>query len=605
MFFRTAFLLILISLAGCVSTRATPTPLPPATLPIATGIPVTPKSNTPAAAAPTATVETLPTPENVNDMFSAAGELFKTYQPPDSDPQPLYDALARGIGEFLAATANGDVSLEGQPALTQLEVALTQIPNLPGQGKAQAVAIHAGDDQGGSRDVIFVALQGVMGLPIVAVERLGATYETLPPVAFDDISTPEGRYFYPTQVMTQDMTRDGARELIYVLEYPGASGTTNALTIARWVQDKKELHPIFHANLINWAGESDYEIETAADAASIKLTFPWFGAFDHKLLAHPNATQRWEYDDAQDRFVRVSQTIDAPKTPRQALNAGEYAFRNGAWNDALLMYERAWSDPTLQAEDFSESKADPKAFAKFRKVMLLGLLGRAEEAKKLLSDTQKSGDALASLANTFAKNSAGQDSALRGWIAMANAGDLYNLIYEGKAGNLDFPFDAQEIYAQGGIVAAYLNTHADADKKPDEMWSALERLGLKPLARAVADLNGDDVNEFFVVTQEGGNSPNAAQVLWFVYQRDNAWRVRALDVADTVQFQGNAVLLPNSKQRALKLKLPDAFTPNEIAFTWDAPNNGAARIIWLDAQTLEPRKDNWTSVGGGVLDDDF
>lgn len=592
-----------------MSARPQPPPSPPPTLPRATGIPVTPRPNTPRATTlPTATVETLPTPENALEMFADANALLEQYQPPESDPQPLYDALADGIGEFLMATANGDVSLEGQPALDQLRDALGQIENLPENAHAQVTAIHTGDDQGGSRDLIFVAMQGVMGMPIIRLERLGATYETRAPLAFGEIETADARYFYPLELRAQDVTGDGQRELIYVLEFPGGSGVTNELTIARWREKENDLHTIFHAALINWAGESDYEIETTADASSINLAFPWFGAFDAKLLAHPTATQQWEYDDALDKFVRVSQSIQDARTPRQALNAGEYAFRNGAWDSALAWYERAWSDPNLENEDFAESKADPKAFAKFRQVMLLNLLGRGEEARKFLSDSQKSGDALAAVANTYARNLTGQNGALRGWIAIANAGDLYNLIYEGKAGNLDFPFEAREIYAQGAIVAAYLQTNADAEKNPEAMWQTLENLNFKPLLRAAADLNGDGVNEFFVVTQEGGASLNpssgAQQSLWFIYKIENAWRARALDLADTVQFQGD-VEMPNSKTRALKLKLPDAFTPNEIALTWDVPTSGAPRLIWLDAQTLTPRADNWTSVGGGVLEDDF
>lgn len=601
MLYRIAFFASFILLVSCVSTRATPTSTPPATLPFATGIPVTPRPTVPKATPePTATVETLPTPDNAAEMFAPAVTLLKAYKPPDTDPKALYDALAKASGDFLAATANGDVSLQDQPALGQLTDALTHLQNLPDKAQAKVTAIHIGDDQGGSRDLVYIAMEGVMGLPIIALERLGGTYDPLPPITWNSIAAPEDRNFYPSGLDSQDVTGDDQRELIYEYEYPGASGTTDGLTVARYLLDKKELHTIFHTDLINWAGESDYQIERAADATSIKLTFPWFGAFDHKLLEHLTATQTWVYDDAHDKFVRVSQTIQDPKTPREAVNAGEYAFRNGDLNGALALYEKAWKDSTLVKEDFSESKADPAAFAKFREAMLLNLQGRADDAKPLLSDAQKSGDALTQVANTYSKNLSGKEGALRAWIAMANAGDLYDLIYESKAGNLDFPFDAREIYLQGGIVASYLNTHGDADKDPAAMWSALEGLGYKPLQRASADLNGDSIDEFLVVTKEGGTSPNQSQSLWFIYRIDKLWRVRALDIADTVQFEGDAVALPNSKAKALKLKLPDAYTPPETALTWDG-----SRIIWLDAKTLEPTQDNWTSVGGGILDDDF
>lgn len=594
---RLALFAILLLFAGCVSTRATPTLAPAPTLPAATGIPVTPRPKATGVVLPTATVETLPTPDTVAEMFADANALLPLQQGPDTDPKALADALANGAADFLMATANGDVSMEGQPALDQLREALNAIENLPEGAEAHVAAIHTGDDQGGSRDLIFVAVDHILGLPILVLERLGATYDVLAPIELK--ATPEERYFYSVLVQSQDMTGDGQRELIYVLEYPGASGTTNELTVARRDADAGTWKPIFQAGLINWAGESEYQIETAADSTSIKLFFPWFGAFDHKLLAHPNAIQTWEYNQDQDRFVRQSQEIEEPKTPRQALNAGEYAWRNGDLQSALVLFDRAWTDPTLEQEDFSESKANPAAFAKFRQVMLLNLLNRSDESRKWLTDSQASGDALASLANTFARNSTGSDPALRGWIAMANAGDLYNLIYDGQAGNLDFPFEAREIYAAGAIVSTFLNTHPGAEQDPEAVWGALDALGFKPLQRTTTDLDGDGVSEFWVVTQEGGTTPNRSEDLWFIYKMGDAWRVRSLDIADTVQFEGQADL-PTGDGRALRLKLPDAYIPNQLGLTWDG-----SRLIWLDALTLEPRPDPGTLVGGGILQDDF
>ncbi len=594
----------IILLTGCVSALETPSALPPPSLPIATGVPVTPRPNytrTAQALLPTATVEIKPTPADASVMFAPAAEALKNYQPPESDPQTLYDALARGASDFLSVTANGDVSLEGQPALEQLHQALTQIPGLPTEPQIQIAALHTGDDQGGSRDLVFIALQNSLGLPIIALERLGASYTPLPPLALEDATTAENRNFYAGTLEARDVTGDDQKELIYTLVVPGASGITKELTIARWLSDKNTLHPIFRAALIDWAGESDYHFETTADAASLKLTFPWFGAFDHKLLAHPTATETWEYDDAQDEFVRVQLDIENAKTPREQLNAAEYLFRNGDLGGAVNAYERAWADDTLQAEDFGESKADPQAFAKFRQALLLGLLGRDADAKKLLSEARASGDALAQLVQVYAKNSSGKDGALRGWIAMANAGDLYELIFESKAGNLDFPFDAGEVYAVGAVVSTYLNLYGDAAKNPEAVWSALQAFGYKAPSHVSADLNGDGVNEFLFVTEEGGASPNKAQELWLVYYKDKSWRMRALDLADTLTLHGETFALSNGAARAAKYKLPDAYTPNQVALTWDG-----RRVIWLDAETLQPSVNaNSVSVGGGTLEDDF
>lgn len=597
---------LLLTVTSCVSALETPAALPNPTLPIATGIPVTPRPNltrAAQAALPTATVAIKPTPQNAEKIFAPAAAALAEYQPPESDPRILYDALAQSIGEFLAATSNGDVSLEGQPALTQLQGALGQLANWSSDSPVQVAAIHTGDDQGGSRDLVFVALPRVMGLPLVGVERLGASYTPLAPLAAEpDAQAPDGdRNFFALQVTAQDVTGDGQPELVYVIMRPGASGITKDLHIARWENDKQTLREIFRAALIDWAGESDYQFETTADAASLKITFPWFGAFDHKLLAHPTATQTWEYDDQRDVFVRVSQSIEAAKTPRQQLNAAEYLFRNGDLAGAIRAYERAWSDETLQAEDFGDSQADPKAFAKFRQAQLLGLVGRDADAKKLLNEIVAGDEALAHLAQVYVKNSSGKDGALRGWVAIANAGELRELIDEGKAGNLDFPFEADEVYALGSVVATYLNTHADAARANQTLWDTLQTFGFKTTSRVSADLDGDGVNEFLFVTEEGGTLSNKAQQLWFVYQRDKSWRVRALDLADTLELSNETFVLKNSNARAVKFKLPEAYTPNQVALTWDG-----ARIIWLDAATLLPDEGaNAISVGGGVLEDDF
>lgn len=602
---RLLMFVVLVGLAtGCVSAPETPTQPPPPTLAVATGIPVTPRASAtqpPQSAAPTATVQTLPTPENTKEIFAHAGELLAAYKPPESDPGELYDALATDAGRFLMATANPDVSLEGQPALAQLQDALKAVPNLPENASPRVTAIHIDDDQGGSRDLALIAMQGVMGLPIIAVERLGGSYENLPAVTEHTFATADDRYFYPAQLDTRDVTGDGTKELVYTYEFPGGSGATTDLTIGRWIEDDKTWRTLFQANLIDWAGKSDYQLETSADASNVKLTFPWFGAFDHKLLAHPNATQTWEYDAAQDRFVQVSQTVDAPRTPRQQLNAAEYLFRNGDLQGAARAYHAAWSDASLQPEDFADSKADPAAFARWHEALVLGLLGRDADAKALLADAQKSGAALGALAAQYARNNTGKDGALKGWIAVANAGDLYQLIYEGKAGNLDFPFDAREVYAQGAIVSTYLNTHAGADKNPEAVWQVLAALGFKPAAHANADLDGDGTDEFLLTTREGGNSPNATTVLWFVYRRGDAWRVRSLSQGEVTAL-AETVPLPQGKGKAIRLQLAPGTTPNMVALGWD----GTA-VQWLDADTLLPRpgQDSWPTVGGGVVETDF
>lgn len=535
-------------------------------------------------------------------MFAAAGELLNRTESPEADITPLYDALARGVIDFLTATANPDVSMEGQPAIDQLREALQTLSHLPADSKPQIAVIHEGDDQGGSRDLVLIILERVMGLPVIAVQRFGSDYRALPATTFLASPNREDNYFFPTQLETLDVNQDDLKEIVYVYEFPGASGFTQLLNVKRWDQDNARLQTLFRATLVTWASESQYQVNATSTPPTIKLTYAWFGPFDHKLLAHPNGTQVWAYDAAQDKFIKQNETVEPARTPRQQLNLAEVLFRNGDLNGAVAAYERAYTDASLDAEDFGESKADPAGFAKFRQAQVLGVLGREADARKLLGEVENSGGTLGELASAFSKSFTGKDGALRAWIAIANQGTLYKAIYESKAGNLDFPFEAREIYFEGAIVSSYLNTHPSAAQNPDEVRQALAGLAFSPRGWLVADLDGYGSNEFLFVTEEGATTPNQTQVLWLVYKVREAWRARNIYISEQLDLSDGAVPLPASKGSAVKLSLPPAFTPNQIALTWDG-----AHLIALNPNTLQPLDGAqlWPVVGGGVLEDDF
>ena len=153
---------------------------------------------------------------------------------------------------------------------------------------------------------------------------------------------------------------------------------------------------------------------------------------------------------------------------------------------------------------------------------------------------------------------------------------------------------------QGGLLSTYLNIHKGAERDPAAMWHRLGTLGLVPLSSSSADLDGDGTPEFLFVTQEGGDSPNKAQSLWFVYKRGDAWRVRRIENADTLQIADEPISLPNSKAKAIAVT--DSNAQSASALTWDG-----MRVLWVDATTLQPRSavQGWPSLGGGINEDDF
>ncbi len=375
------------------------------------------------------------------------------------------------------------------------------------------------------------------------------------------------------------------------------------MNVQRWLSDEQRLRRIFRATLVNWAAESTYEFVSSGSAQNIQLTYPWFGVFDHKLLAHPRATQLWSYDPVQDRFIEQSESIEAPKNVRQEVNAAEELLRRGDFEKALAEYERAWSDKTLPEEDLAQSKADFRSFARFRQGQLLALLGREADARKALADVQKIGGDLGKLIAAFLKNYTGSDAAIRAWAGLENEIDLYEVVYHDDVpSNLGFPFDASAIYFKGQAFASYLDAHPDAASNREQVFSAVRGLGLKLLGSLAADLDGDAKNEFLFVTQEGGASPNQRQDLWLVYRGTRGGRWLARDIFQSENFSLDAQVMPlPARGSAVRIKQPNA-EPPEIALTWDH-----TRVIYLDAATLNPRAaaESWPVLGAGRIDTEF
>ncbi len=208
-----AAILAVFLIVGCANLTPqasvpTPQPSPSAantaastSTPGAQATPTVAATQTPAA---TQTAATTPTAGDPSAFFKSAQELLRTYVPPDSDPAPLYNALAQAVMEFLRAVANPDVTLEGQAALEELQGGLANLSHLDSQLKPSLAVIHIRNSEGGSEDLVLLSIQQLMGLPIIGIHRLGPSYQLIPASAFE--SEGGNNYFYSRDVIAQDVT---------------------------------------------------------------------------------------------------------------------------------------------------------------------------------------------------------------------------------------------------------------------------------------------------------------------------------------------------------------------------------------------------------------
>jgi hypothetical protein len=585
------FFAILTGMILFTACGAAPTPLP--SPPNATRTATAGATSAARVTSPAATATTV----NSGAFFERAAELLATYQPPSTDPKPLQEALAQGAMDFLRAAASPDQSLEHQTALDQLRAALVDL-KLPDQVSPEVAVIHLGDSEGGSEDLVFISFEKLMGLPLIAIHRLGSSYQMIPIDGIDLLRGENGagaRNFFGGTVRGEDVTGDGIAEVIYTYEFPGGSMSAIELHVLRWEVDARKFKQIFEATLVNWVGESTFDLVPADKGQNIEITYPWFGIFDAKMVDHPKATETWAYDPKADQFVKQSETVEPAKTVRQQLNVAEDLFRSGDFERAATEYDRAWKDESLAEEEFSGVKHATRAFARFREGQMLALLGRESEAKAATGDSRKAGGNLAKLADAWLKNLTGADGVARAWAALPGAVDLDRAFYEGDGkADLDFPASPSDILFKGEIVAAYLDAHPDAGA---QAFIQVGALGFKPQDSSVIDLDGDGTNEYLFVTPDGGASPNQSQHLWLVYRGVSHWLARAILSEQELTLDRVPLPLPGGKGNAIRIKLPANVSPPEQLLTWDG-----TRVIYLDPQTLKPRDmaSQWPIFGIGT-----
>jgi hypothetical protein len=433
------------------------------------------------------------------DPLTTAQEALAAYQPA-SDAQPVVSALSLSIAEWLGAG--------GDPAA--LALALTTASDL---GEA-AASVTKADLTGDGQEDVVVRIP-VMGLPLLVFVRDGLgppgfAGVALPP-DFDSIRTDfplETTEIDKPALQLEDLTGDGMPEVLFASMFAGASNYRLRPEAYRWQDGDFRL--IFAADLVSWAGRSDYALEpdpTGKGSLQIVLTYPhlYNHGFDHKMINHPPGQQVWRWRPEAGRYVLFEKEVDlehnsgglpaaASDRLRWLTNEGEEAFRAGQYEEAIARYEEVLR--RAEAEDWQPGgdEADWRAYAAFRRAEALLLLARPDEGLPALEAvvTDMEGDLLGDLARAFLQGyGSGEDpdAAARGVAAM-QGGDLYAHLYYERPGALRFPMEASGILYPGAGMAAYLNAHPDLAGDLPALRAGLAEIGFQ-VGGVLADENGD------------------------------------------------------------------------------------------------------------------
>jgi hypothetical protein len=500
-----------------------------------------PVASVPPTAGPTATP--LPTPAKgtpsppptaaARELLAVAQQALAAYEPV-TDVQPVVSTLLSNIADWLRSGG-------GPAALAQALATTSDLGETP-------ATITQIDLTGDGREDIVVHIP-VIGLPLlVFVNEDGS------PARFAGYALPSDLEAIQTDfplerteidkpaVQLEDLTGDGVPEVLFASMFAGASSYRLRPNAFQWHEGDFRL--IFAADLVSWAGTSDYALEpdpTGNGSLQIVLTYPhlYNHGFDHKMVNHPAGQQVWRWKPGAEKFVLSEEQVDLeqsawesgsepglPVTAEDRLrwltNEGEAAFRAGRYQEAVPLYEQVLAE--AGAEDWQPETDEPDwaAYAAFRRAEALLLLGQAEYYRPSASGLsamqavarEMDGDLLGELARAFLESYGegvapltGPDAAARGVAAMS-AVDLYDHFYYERPGALRFPMDAAGILYPGAGLAASLH-------------AGLEDVGFA--VEEVALLDSGDLR----ITLRPPRMPYAGQDLvpWLLTEEGEGWRV--------------------------------------------------------------------------------
>ncbi|MGC9348999.1 MAG: hypothetical protein ACP5JG_12720, partial [Anaerolineae bacterium] len=346
----------------------------------------------------------MPSPTAHHDADFAASRAALTDYEPSQQADEVIEALVRDCANWLAQGRDPGMLVDALRALPKLETAEVEV---------MTVDLN-GDDL---RDVVIEPQ--FFGLSVLGCIAEGnRSYRCIPlpaPKAFGthNLTMQSG-------MLSASLVGDGHPETVITYTVQGGSGWTELLYAFRW-PELTTADLIFHAALLNWAGNSSWEIEpdpTSPERQQIVLTYPHLYAhgFDHKMLNHPLGRQVWRWDGETGQFVLSEREVDLSQSGwgpdaeitvedrlRWLANEGETAFRMGHYEEALTTYDDILALDA--ADDWTPAKEAPDwiGWVRFRHAQTLAYLERADEARsgmrKVASNYEA--DLLGELATAF------------------------------------------------------------------------------------------------------------------------------------------------------------------------------------------------------------
>lgn len=449
---------LLALLAACAAPRPSP-----AVTPTAQGLPesIAPASPTPEAT-PTPVVEAAVPAEPfaltqawLGEMTTGGGYID------EAQLQRLAEALRADTVAYLDGAIAPDVPLaEQQSALARMAA------DLPGWEGGQVLPVDLDPDI----ETELVIAVGIGGAPLLYAYGAGGPWQVVPVPWPDNIEVDPN--LWPGVVEAQDLTGDGAAELVTTYRLRGGSGVWDYVQVFRWTGADFAL--LFRADLLTWAGESRYALEpdpTQPGALQIALTYPHLYSlgFDHKLVNHPLGRQVWRWDAGVGRFTLAEMEVDLERSAwgedaevsvgdrlQWLVNEGETHFRQGDYEAALPWYEQALALAEAEAWEPVGESPHWSAFAAFRRAQLLLLTGNVDAGRAAMQAAAPmwERDAIfTALAQAFLDGygEGGEGAAERAFEAMRAAVDLEAYFYHEQQGRglLRYPMTAEGILSSG------------------------------------------------------------------------------------------------------------------------------------------------------------
>lgn len=300
--------------AACTGGAATPTspketlPPPTATLeptPTATLRP-TPTDTLEPTYVPTSTPKATPDQSLLPRTWSLLNEVqdWDAFYSPEGLEQFL-EAFSIDIADYLDDNVDSTLPLAEQAqALDQLQAAL---PGFEG-GKVVPAEVD-----GLPPEELFV-VPNMMAGPLLLFRHEETGYMAHPILAkwaaFDEPVASMGN-MWPHSAQAIDATGDGHPEALVVHTFSGASNARDLVQILRWRDDGFEV--LFQAELVDWAGPSDWALVPYGTGRDIELTYPVFlPGRNPKASVNPEGRQRWRWNGTVGRYILVGEAVGMP-----------------------------------------------------------------------------------------------------------------------------------------------------------------------------------------------------------------------------------------------------------------------------------------------------